>query len=283
MDQKDRRGSLAPAWFRRQWKKLLAIAEDYPLVMLLGFATVLVPTVFYLTTLGGLNHFRESFERWRVESFGGVHEVDRSVRMPDVILSLKPRGYDRLDVLSMTNIYLGGVAFREELRVLAGRGGIIRIVILDPRVSDPDSPQSEEFLGLAAAFGKTPQELTAQCWYSTAVVLSLVQQLGDGLQVRMLREPLSSESLPYFVPGKSSRAYLSSNSGDCLDVIVPDLNLEEGLSSLARPGMVIIDRIEHPVVRQFREAFDQAWERGIAIDSQLEKEFSERLYAKKTR
>ena len=137
MNLNDKTGTIAPSWFRLQWKRLIALLDDHPVPAVTLLLTMVLFIGFYFTQLHGISHFRESFGRWRVENFGGVHEVDRAVRMPDVILSFKPRGYDRLDVMAMTSIHFGGTAFRDELRALAGRGGIIRIVVLDPRIGDP--------------------------------------------------------------------------------------------------------------------------------------------------
>jgi len=203
--------------------------------------------------------------------------------MPDVVLSFKPRGYNRLDAMAMTSIHFGGTAFRRELEALAKRGGLIRIVILDPWVFDPDSPNTATFADLAAAFGKEPWELRAKCWYSTAVIVRLSQELGDSLQVRLIDEPLSQAEPPYFVPGRSSHAYLASDIEDRLDVIVPRIDPEEGVSSLVHPARVVIDRRENQEVRTFTDAFTEAWERGTAVDESLAEELVNHIYAAEIR
>ena len=75
--------------------------EDHPKTTVTGGILAVAFLVFYGTRLHGLTHLQESLGRWKVETFGGIHQVDRSVRMPDVLLSCKPRGYDRLDALTM--------------------------------------------------------------------------------------------------------------------------------------------------------------------------------------
>ena len=120
--------------------------DDHPVPAVTMLLVIVFGVGFYATQLKGVSHFRESFSRWRVESFGGIHEVDRAVRMPDVILSFKPRGYDRLDAMVMTSIHFGGTAFRDELRALAARGGIIRIVVLDPRIAEPNAAKADAWI-----------------------------------------------------------------------------------------------------------------------------------------
>ena len=281
MHKQDRVGTIAPAWLRIQWKKLLAVLDDHPVPTLSVLGACVLLVGFYATQLHGLSHFRESFARWKVETFGGVHEVDRAVRMPDVILSFKPRGYDRLDAISMTSIHFGGIAFREELRELVNRGGLIRVVILDPRLSDPDSPSAPAFAKLASAFGTNPWVLREECWYSTAVILSLSEELGESFQVRLLSNPLPQAEEPYFSLGKSAHAYLYTAPNDRLDVIVPRQDPDQGLSSFAQPASVIIYRPEHPDVQKFKSAFEEAWEHGTVVDQSLYEELSSRAYATK--
>ena len=48
-----------------------------------ALAAVVGLVLFYAIRLDGFSHCIESGSRWRIETFGGRHHVDRSVRTPD--------------------------------------------------------------------------------------------------------------------------------------------------------------------------------------------------------
>ena len=278
MNQKDRTGELALSWGRRQWRKIVAIVEDHPKLSILAFILGGSLVLFYATRLQGLAHFRESLSRWKVETFGGVHQVDRAVRMADVILSFRPSDHDRLDVLSLTSIHFGGNAFREELKALAKRGGKMRIVLLDPRIGDRGSAMNDAFLKLAEAFGQKPWEFRARCWYAAAVVLRLSEELGDGLEFRMLSEPIRGAVPPFFSPGRSAHSYMASEPTDRMDIVIPRPDLPGGSDTSTHPAWVIVDRYEqNEEVSRFTEAFQNAWSDAAPVDEALAKQLREYL------
>lgn len=273
MDQQHRTGTLKPPWARQQWRKVVVVVEDHPKSTLSVVLVGLVFVIFYGTQLRGLAHFRESFSRWRVESFGGVHRVERAVRMSDVLLSFRARDYDRLDVLSLTSIHFGGIAFREELEAITRRGGIIRVVMMDPRLSDDGSEKKEAFGKLAEEFGQDREEFRARCWYSTAVILRLSRQLGENLQVRLVSEPIPGSSAPYFSPGRSAHAYMASDPSNRMDIIIPRPDSPSGTDTFTHPASIILDRPDgNPDVDRFTTAFEKAWDGAEVLDETLTQE-----------
>ncbi|MGI9244191.1 MAG: hypothetical protein ACR2RV_25560, partial [Verrucomicrobiales bacterium] len=121
--------------------KAAAVIGDHPFLSTVILSGAVGMFLFYGFRLGGFTHFFESGARWRLETFGGSHQVDRSVKMPDVWLSMKHPEYDRIDVTSPTASHFGGSAFRKELREIAEIDGKVRFDILDPRISSPSHPQ----------------------------------------------------------------------------------------------------------------------------------------------
>lgn len=272
-----RQGHLSPSWRRRQWLKVIVWIEDRPVPTLGGLALLLAFGLFYAFQLDGLGHFRESFARWRVENFGGVHSVDRSVRSPDVILSFTPRSSDRLDILSLVSLHFSGTAFRADLEAFARRGGKARIVTLDPRLTDSDHPNHALFLALGEAFGQDPLSFGARCWYTASVVLGLEEALGDSFDIRFIDGPIEGARAPYFCLGRSTHAYASNGSTERMDLLLPRPEEPTQLDSFADPQWIILDRPHDPRVVQFTEAFAKAWQAGHPLDATLGQQIREHL------
>ena len=202
------------SWFRRQWLKLIAVIEDHPKTAIgLGLLLVGIFT-FYAFWLDGFRHFRDSGARWRILNFGGTYRVDRSIRVPDVILSLEdfcPQ-WDRLDLTTPTTMHVWGTAFRRELREIAAKEGArIRVNAFDPRMGDPEHPRHAEFSALASAFGLKTWEFAERCWHSTAVLVHLHQEFDEVFQVRFIVGRAAGDKAPFFCIGRSGHAYLASD------------------------------------------------------------------------
>jgi hypothetical protein len=266
------------SWTRRQWLKITALAGDHPGIAVLVLGGSLGLILFYGIRLGGFSHFLESGARWRMETFGGSHHVERSVQTPDVLLSLKQVEYDRLDVTAPTAIHLGGTAFRKELRrMVLERGGQLRINALDPRLADPDHPSHQRFVSLAEVFGMTEIELAARCWYSTAVLLHLEEEFGDGVQIRLISQAGDSAAHPYFCIGRSGQSYFSDDPKTRLDVIIPRPAEPTFSNSFTHPGVIIKDRPKQAEVIRFTAAFNATWANATPLDQALQDELRTHL------
>ena len=232
------------------------------------FATALV--LFYTISLNGWTHAKESFARWRIEHFGGVHEVDRSVQIYDVLLSFQPEPLDRLDVVSLFSNHVGGRTFEKELEDVVKRGGgQVRVVTLDPRMGSPDHPRYAEFAALGEAFGQEPWLFAANVRHSAATLVALEARLGDGFEVRFTQEGLPDANPPFLTYGRSAQMYFAEKPSRRLDVIVPRPDSPDGVDSLAHPAFVIRDRPDHPMVVKYKTAFETLWESGIRLDEEL--------------
>ena len=264
-----RTGHLSVAWPRKQWLKVIAVLQDYPKISVTTITLTLGSLLFYATQLDGLAHFKESFSRWRVENFGGEHQVDRAARAPDVILSFPNAHYDRVDLLSMTSIHFGGRAFRKEIEGVIQRGGIIRVVGLDPRIGNNQHPNNGSFIELAKAFDEELWEFRARCWHSAAVLVRLNQQLGERFQVRLIAEAIPGATSPYMSPGRWSHAYREDDPSKRMDVIVERPDTPDGRSSFAHAARVFRNRPDDPTVSRFTALFEEAWKRGTPLDLPL--------------
>jgi len=282
MPEDDKMARVQLSRSRYLWLKLSAWIEDHPRLSITTSTLLAALLIFYATVLRGCSHFQESGDRWMLETFGGVHHVDRAVRTPDVVLSLRRFDYDRLDSTLPTAGHFGGTAFRTELKSLVDRGGFIRINSLDARLADPDHPGHTRFLATAAAFGMTPSELTARCWYSISVLLHLKKDLGDKIEIRLFATPDEQAQTDHFCIGRSSHAYHHGDTGKRLDIIVPRPSEPTGLDSFNHPGTIIKNRPENADVVRFTAAFERLWQQGTPIDDVLEREFLEQLHGKST-
>ena len=277
MNQAPQTGHLSVSWPRKQSLKAIAVLQDYPKASLTVIALTFGTILFYLTQLNGLEHFNESFSRWRVENFGGEHPVDRAARVPDVLLSFPNAHYDRVDVLSMTSIHFGGRAFRKEIEEVMQRGGIIRVVGLDPRVGNHDHPNNKAFVDLAKAFDEELWEFRARCWHSAAVLVHLNQQLGERFQVRLMAESITGARAPYMSPGRWSHSYRADNRGERMDVIIERPDIADGTDSFSHKARVFRNRPDDPTVALFATAFEEAWRNGTLLDEILTQALLETL------
>ena len=270
MSEESRTVRTQPSWGRRQWLKIVATVDDHPRATIALVVVVLGVAVFYATRLGGMSHFMESGARWRVDTFGGTHHVDRAVRTPDVLLSFREREFNRLDALAPTAVHFGGTVFREELRAMAAReGGFIRIAALDPRLAEENHPGHARFVALGQAFGLSPYELAARCWHSTAVLLRLAEELADRVEIRLISEPHEDAQAPYFCIGRSGHAYEAGDEGTRLDVIVPRPSEPTGSDSFTHPGMIIKNRPNNPDVLRHTREFESLWNAATQLDDEL--------------
>ena len=278
MTQPEKTIRVQTPWLRRQWLKVTAFMEDHPRISVGIGGLLLAAFLFYGIRLGGFAHFRESASRWRVETFGGAHQVDRSVRISDVILSFQHRQYNKLDVVAMTAVNLKGNAFREELREIAAEPeGHIRIVALDPRLGEPGHPEHEKFVALAEAFGQKQWEYRARAWHSASVLLHLRKELGDAIEIRFLSTPSKDANPPFITAGRSGHLYFSTNPKKRLDVVVPRPDEPDGNDSFAHPGTVYIDRQEDGQVVKFTAQFKELWEKATPLDDALQNELLQEL------
>ena len=270
-------GLIVPSWPRRQWLKMVAWIEDRPIRTLTLMVLLLGLGLFYAFRLNGLGHFQESFARWRIENFGGEHTVDRSVRSADLILSFAPQRCDRADVLSLVSLHFSGTAFRKDLEAFAARGGRIRIVTLDPKLSEPSHPHYERFVALGKAFGQDPLSFRARCVYMATVVVGLKDALGEALNVRVIDAPLSGADSPYFCLGRSTQLYFADDRPERTDLLAGRPTSPTLLDSFADPQLVIRNRPDHPDVLRFSQAFEEAWSAGRPLDESLRTSLEERL------
>ncbi|MEM7145624.1 MAG: hypothetical protein AAF591_10845 [Verrucomicrobiota bacterium] len=262
-------GQISLSWPRRQYLKAVAILEDHPKSTLALLTLALAFLLFYATQLHGWSHFQESLKRWKVESFGGVHHVNRSIRIPDVLLSFEDAGHTQLDFIAPSSVHIGANAFRVELRNLIENHGTARILTLDPRLADPSHPYHQRYLDLAQAFGQQPWEFAARSKYGAAVVTHLADEFGDACEVRFISQPAPDAIPPYFTLGRSGHSYEENNRQDRLDVIVPRPNHPTGLDSLTDPADIVVDRPNYPEVVRFTDAFEQNWENASPLDQSI--------------
>jgi hypothetical protein len=262
-------GRVSLSWPRRQWLKFVAILQDHPLptltLIILGSAFL----IFYATQLQGWSHLKESFARWRVDTLGGNLTVNRSIEIPDVLLSFEDPKHDRIDFLGPTTVHIGANAFRKELRELIQHNGSTRIITLDPRLANASHPQHERYLQLAQAFGLEPWEFAARLHYNAAVVMRLDEEFGDACQIRFLATPSPHAHTPYFTIGRHGHSYQSSDPSDRLDVLVPRPANPTGFDSLTDPATVIVNRPDNPEVVRFTKAFEETWSQAVPLDDNI--------------
>lgn len=246
---------------------------DHPRVSLLAGLLAVSALLFYGIRLNGFAHMAESLARWRMEVFGGTFRVERSIEVPDVILSFHGEAFDRVDAVSASAGFMGGTAFRKEIAVIAGRPGAkIRVVALDPRMGTAGHPRHAEFAQAAAAFGMKTWEYAARCRHSSAVLLHLLEDFAPVMEARLLDAPLASASPPFFTPGRSVQLYRSDDPAIRLDILVPRPVESDGIDSFAHPGQIIRHRPDEPEVKRFIGAFEEAWSKALPLDAKLQAE-----------
>jgi len=252
---------------------LTAWAGDHPRLALLGGLFLAGGGYFYGVKLNGFAHMADSIGRWRIEVFGGTFKVERSIEVPDVILSLREEKYDRVDAVAASAGFMGGAAFRKEIKAIAGRpGAAIRVVVVDPRMGAPEHPRHAEFAVAAVAFGMKPWEYSARCWHSAAVLLHLKQEIGSALEVKLLDERLDGAPAPFFTQGRSVQLFRGDDPAVRLDILVPRPSEADGMDSFTHPGLLIRNRPDDAEVKRFSGAFAHAWNRARPLDAALEAE-----------
>ncbi len=272
------------SWSRRQWLKFAAFVEDHPKTTVATVVLLVSFILFYGIRLKGFAHFSESGARWRLETFGGSHRFDRSVRVPDIVLSFQRFQCDQLDITVPTAAHLGGTAFRKELREIAAeKDGRIRVAALDPRLSEVGHLHHERFAELSEVFGMRPWEFRARCWHSTAVLIHLGEELGEAIEIRLISEPSPDAVEPYFVIGRSGHAYRAAKPEKRLDTIVPRPAEPTGSDSFTHPGTVHMNRPKHPDVVKFSEAFATLWQKATPLTPELKDELLIQLRGQITR
>ncbi len=274
----EKKGTLAISGSRRLWKGVVAWVEDHPKTSLAALFLGLGFVYFYGVQLRGVSHLRESFARWRMERFGGVHTVDRSVQIYDVLLSFEPAPFDRLDVVSMSSVHIGGRSFVEELGAIVEEpGGRVRVVTLDPRMSSAAHPRHGDFVALGRAFGQEPWVFAAKVWHSAATMIDLEDRLGDGFEVRFVSAGLPEAHAPFFSFGRSAHAYRSADPSRRVDVVVARPGSPDGSDSLTHPAEIIRNRPQHATVLRFTAAFEALWGTGVPLDGALKTELLKHL------
>jgi hypothetical protein len=246
---------------------------DHPRLSLLAGVVLGTGFLFYGIRLNGFAHMAESLSRWRMEVFGGTFRVERSVEVPDVILSFHHEAFDRVDTVSASAGFMGGTAFRKEIAVIAGRPGArIRIVAHDPRMSVAGHPRHEAFVAEGAAYGMKPWEYSARCRHSAAVLLHLLEDFAPVMEARLLDTPLASASPPFFTSGRSVQLYRADNPATRLDILVFRPSESDGMDSFAHSGLIIRHRPDAPEVRKSAGAFNEAWRLAKPVDAAVRAE-----------
>ena len=267
-------------WVRHQWRKVTAWIEDHPLPTLLAGGGLLAAVVFYGTRLNGYNHAAESLVRWKLDNFGGVQRVERSIEVAGVVLSFARQSYDRLDAMTLTTAHLGATAFRQEFREISGRpNGLVRVLTLDPRLADADHPHHGAFVKYGEAEQLEPWEFSARVWHCCAVLLHLKRELGPRVEVRLVSAPAPDATPPYFSIGRSVHVWRSADPNRRLDVLVPEPHKPVAADSFTAPALIIKDRPDHQEARRFEKAFAAMWETAVPIDSALQSELLRHLDA----
>lgn len=248
---------------------------DHPRLSILAGAAFLGALLFYGIRLNGFAHLQEGLNRWRMEVFGGRFRVERSIEVPNVILSFRGEAFDRLDAISSSAGFLGGTAYRRELTAISQRPGAkMRVVAIDPRMAMHAHPRHGEFAAEAAAFGLKEWEYAARCRYSAAVLLHLQEDFSSSLEVRFLDTPLAPGQRPFFLPGRSVHLYRADDPSIRLDILVHRPAEPDGMDSLSHPGLIIRHRPDDPDVKKFRAVFEEAWAAARPVDAVLQKEIS---------
>ena len=269
---------IGPSWMRRRWLMLTAWMGDHLFLSLLAAAVFTGAVLFYGLRLNGFAHLTDSLRRCRMEIFGGTYHVERSIEVPEVILSFREEAFDRVDAATSSAGFLGGSAFRQEIAAIAARPGAkLRIIALDPRLADPSHPHHAEFKATAAAFGMEVWEYGARCRHSSAVLLHLLRDFAPTLEARLLSERLPSATDPFFTPGRSLQLYRHDDPAVRLDVLVPRPNEADGMDSFSHPGLIIRHRPDDSEVRRFSAAFAEGWDRARPFDAALQAEILKSL------
>ncbi len=270
----NRLGEVALPFWRRQWKTLVALMDDHPLPFILSAALIFLFVVFYAVPLRGLSHAAESLRRWKLEMVGGEYEIDRGVRIYDVILSIEPEEHDRVDLVSMGGVPMVGSAFRRDIETLVGaRGGKVRFLALDPRVSAPDHPSYPHFEALAADLGQETWEFRASVWHAAAVLLRLKEQLGAGLEIHFVEGRENVGGSGGFIRKPWLNAYGEANPRKRMDVVAADPDDHPGEDYSARPAKLYVDRPDDAEVAALGKLFEEWWEKTTVLDAALREEF----------
>jgi hypothetical protein len=269
---------VGPSRLCRLWRALAAWFGDHPLTALVVAVLAAAALWFYGVRLHGFAHLNESLGRWRMEAFGGTFKVQRAIELPDVFLSLRDENYDRLDAMTASAAFMGGTAFREELKILAARPGArLRVVALDPRMGEPDHPHFGDFTASAEAFGMDVREYRVRSWHSIAVLLRLLKAHAPGLEVRLLDRRLPGESPPFLTAGRSLHLYKEGDQTTRLDVLVPHPSEPDGTDSFSHPGFLIRNRPDNSEVQRFSASFESAWQLSLPLDAALQEQLLQAL------
>lgn len=253
------------------WRRCCALVENHPLLSIAAALAVVLAIGLLGYALGGaqrptLAYAAEAYRLWKLQTFGGEQPVDRVINVFDEILIFggAGEGGDRLDIAA-TSLYVTGTAFRNQLRDFIDRGGQVRILVLDPRITrDKHAPLFQQ---LAEQFGQTTWELRAECLHSAAVLLRLSDELGSNFQVRLYHDPASTAAEPYLLPARSYHRYASGDPSSRFDIVVPYRPVDEGLDSPLRQAWRLKDRPDSPHLKPCLVAFEELWPDAEPIQS----------------
>ena len=230
--------------------------------------------VFYAIPLRGVAHARESLRRWMLEMVGGEYEIDRGVRIYDVILSIEPEEHDRVDLVSMGGVPLVGSAFRRDLETLvAERGGKVRFLALDPRVSASDHPSHGHFKALAVELGQETWEFRSAVWHAAAVLLRLKEQLGEDFEVHFVDGQEGVGGNGGFIRKPWVNAYGGKDPRKRMDLVAADPEAHPGADYSARPAKLYVDRPDDAEVEALGKLFEEWWGKTTVLDDALREEF----------
>jgi hypothetical protein len=269
---------VGPSRLRCLWRAMAAWFGDHPLTALMLGLLAAAAVWFCGVRLHGFAHLNESFGRWRMEAFGGTFQVKRAIELPDVFLSFREENYDRLDAMTASAAFMGGTAFRDELKVLAERPGArLRVVALDPRMGEPSHPHFADFTASAEAFGMDAREYRVRSWHSLAVLLRLLKAHAPALEVRLLDRRLPETSPPFLTEGRSLHLYRHGRESTRLDVLVPHPSQPDGTDSFSHPGFLIRNRPDNSEVKRFAASFESAWQASLPLDAALQEQLLQAL------
>src|SRR5579859_5036974 len=141
-------GSFQPGWWKEHWMRLAAFIQDHPRIAIVACAIVGLVLGVGVYVVGGSNKpARMTLKQsWRLLCFqvlGGEQEVPRAIDIYDELLVLHDDRYDRLDIAAVS-LYVTATSFQDLLgEFVRVRKGRVRILILDPRLSQRDEREFE--------------------------------------------------------------------------------------------------------------------------------------------
>ncbi len=249
---------------------LQKFCDDHGIIkcsILVGILSVLLITTGWV--VGGmkspsLNYAKETFRIIKLDIFGGIQEVPRSIEIYNELQIFYSSDYNSLDILS-TSLYVTATNFRKELESIATKNeGRVRILTLDPTISCLE--QKSEFNQLAIAFNQTYDELRAETLHSFTVLSAIKNQIKGNFEVRFYDKSHSQAGKNYFIPARSYHIYNKKQPNERFDILVNYLSPEnQGKDSPNRPALRIKNRISNSTVANQLLVFEDVWKKSNSL------------------